>query len=169
MLSGFLTQYRAMLWVLALALAFACGWKAQGWRLDAQLSTQAAQHAQAVSDLNQAALTAATAQQTARVTLEQQLAALDQQHYQELTHAQTVIDAVSGELASGQRRLSVRLAAARCPGVPAATGAAGLDDAAERADLHPATAASVVAIAGEADQCAIKLVALQKWVKQVMR
>ena len=151
------------------ALCFGVGWVAQGWRLGAELSTKSASHAKALSDITAAATAALSAQTAKQIELANHLAALDSQHYQELIHAQSVTSALSADLAAQRKRLSVRTSGSSCSGVPAIADPASMDDAAERADLHPATAASVVAIAGEADKCAVKLTALQEWVIKVAK
>lgn len=158
--------------LLAAALLFAAGaslgWMANGWRLGADLSAQRADHAaelQQIADTNAAAL---AAQQQTRQRLEQQLAALDQQRYQELTHAQENTDRLAADLTAARQRLRVRIDPASCGGVPAATGASGLDDGAgARADLHPAVAAGVVRVTGRADECRARLTALQEWARAV--
>ena len=158
--------------LLAAALLFAAGaslgWLANGWRLGAELATQRADHAtelQRLADINAAAL---AAQQQTRQRIEQQLAALDQQRYQELTHAQENTDRLAADLTAARQRLRVRIDPASCDEVPAATGTAGLDDGAgARADLHPAVAAGVVRVTGRADECRARLTALQEWVRVV--
>lgn len=141
----------------------AAGWTANGWRLNAEHDRQAAQDARVASQ-------AFAEQQHARQQLEQQLAGIDQQHYQELTHAQENTDRLSADLAAAHQRLRVRVAAGSCSAgsVPASTGAAGVDDGAgTRADLYPATAAGVVRVTGRADECRARLTALQAWARAV--
>ncbi|MNC41587.1 Bacteriophage lysis protein [compost metagenome] len=135
-----------------------------------ELSDLRAGHAQQL-ERNAAAQAAAIAeQQQIRAQLEQQLAAIDQQRYQELTHAQTTTDALAADLAAARQRLRVRIDPASCPSLSAATGAAGLDDGAgARADLHPSAAAGVVRVTGRADQCRARLTALQEWVRAANR
>lgn len=107
-------------------------------------------------------------QQKDRQALETQLASLDEQRYGELRHAQQEIDRLSAAVADGSKRLSVR---ASCPAasVPATTSPGGLDAGAQRIDIHPADAAAIVRITGDADQCAVKLSALQDWARSVTR
>lgn len=153
---------------LLLAAGTAFGWLIQGWRLGAELSALRADHAtelQRFANTNAAAL---AAQQQASQRLAQQLAALDHQRYQELTHAQENTDRLAADLAAARQRLRVRIDPASCPGLPAATGAASLDDGAgARADLHPAVAAGVVRVTGRADECRARLTALQEWARAV--
>ncbi|MCM2317868.1 MAG: lysis protein [Pseudomonas sp.] len=156
--------------LLALLVGIAIGWEVNGWRMGVELSDLRADHAQQL-ERNAAAQAAAIAeQQQIRAQLVQQLAAIDQQRYQELTHAQTTTDALAADLAAARQRLRVRIDPASCPSLSAATGAAGLDDGAgARADLHPAVAAGVVRVTGRADQCRARLTALQEWVRAANR
>lgn len=151
-----------------LATGLLLGMTLQGWRLGAELAEQGEQHSsqlQRIADTNAAAL---AAQQQARQHLEQQLAAIDTQRYQELTNAQDHTDRLAADLAATRQRLRVRIDPASCPGLPAATGAAGLDDGAgARADLHPADAAALVRVTGRADECRARLTALQEWARSV--
>ena len=146
-----------------LAGGAAAGWTANGCRLNAEHDRQAAHDAAVASQ-------AFAEQQHARQRLEQQLAGLDQQHYQELQHAQATTDQLSADLNTARQRLRIRVAAGSCAAgsVPASTGAAGVDDGAgARADLYPATAAGVVRVTGRADECRIRLTALQAWARAV--
>lgn len=107
--------------------------------------------------------------QAERAALLERLADQDAAHYQELTDVRKENDRLSADLLATRQRLSVRTAA-RCPaGVPAAAGAGSVDDAAERADIHPEDAAAIVRITGDADRCAVKLTALQEWARSVSR
>ena len=149
-----------------LATGLLLGMAIQGWRLGAQLACLRADHAvelQRLADINAAAL---AAQQQARQHLEQQLAAIDTQRYQELTHVQQNTDRLAADLADARQRLRIRIDPASCPGLPATTGSASLDDGAgARADLHPAAAAALVRVTGRADECRARLTALQEWVR----
>lgn len=157
-----------LLVLLLLAAGAALGWLANDWRLGAELSALRADHAaelQRLADTNAVAL---AAQQQARQQLEQQLAALDRQRYQELTHVQENTDRLAADLAAARQRLRVRIDPASCPGMPAAARPARMDAAAgARADLHPAVAAGVVRVTGRADQCRARLTALQAWARAV--
>lgn len=116
-----------------------------------------------------AALEESQRRQAERTALLNRLADQDAKHYQELTDVQTENDRLSADLRATRQRLSVRTAA-RCPaGVPAAASTGRLDDAAERADIHPEDAAAIVRITGDADRCAVKLTALQEWARSVSR
>lgn len=149
-----------------LAAACAGAWL-NGLRWQARLAVAERVHADTLAEIGRAAATQLATQQAAQQRLTQALAAVDTQHYQELTHAQQTIDRLSADLAGAHRRLSVRLAAPACAGgLPGNADPARLDDGAgARADLHPATAAGVVRVTGRADQCRARLTALQAWVR----
>lgn len=119
-----------------------------------------------------------TAEANAAVILSQQqesqalaaeLASLDEQRYGELRHAQENTDRLAGELASARSRLRVRIDPTSCPAVPATAHAASVDAGTVFAEIHGETAAAIVRITGDADQCAVKLSALQDWARSVTR
>ncbi|MBV2132742.1 lysis protein [Pseudomonas sp. MAP12] len=146
------------------------GWVINGWRMGVELSDLRADHAQQLERIAAAQAAAIGEQQQIRDRLMQQLAAIDQQRYQELTHAQENADRLAADLAAARQRLRVRIDPASCSGMPDTTGAAGLDDGAgAQADLHPAVAAGVVRVTGRADQCRARLTALQEWARAVSR
>lgn len=154
---------------LAIAAAglFALGWVANGWRLGAELEQQGRLHSESLAEIARAAAHQVQTQQAKRTVLEQQLAAIDEQHYKELQNAQTVTDALTADLATARQRLSVRITGPACSsGMPTATNPAGMDDdPGTRAELHPSTAAGVIRVTGRADMCRARLSALQSWVR----
>lgn len=167
-------QYRLLAAGLAAAvlmgLAAAGAWSWQANAYGKQLSDLRSTHAAQLLLIAEASERAIRDQAQARLLLETQLDLLDKQRYGELRNAQANTDRLATELAAATRRLSVRTApAGATPGVPAAPGAASVDDGGQRADLHPETATGIVAITGEADQCAVKLTALQEWARAVSR
>ena len=132
------------------------GWTAQGWHKDA-----------AIAELQRAAATSkstaatALAQATARVlTLERAAgAALAQRadHLtQEQTHANTERDRFNADVRSGAVRLSIPVAKGQCAATADSTAAAG-HRIETRAELDPATAAALDAIAGDGDDAARQL------------
>lgn len=132
------------------------GWTAQGWRKDANIA--ALQRAATTE-----ATTAATqlAQATARVlTLERAAgAALAQRadHLtQEQTHAKTERDRFNADVRSGAVRMSIPVASGQCAATTDAAAAAGHRIEA-RAELDPATAAALDAIAGDGDEATRQL------------
>ncbi|OEZ67453.1 bacteriophage lysis protein [Janthinobacterium sp. HH103] len=143
-----------------LAVVLLCGaiagWTAQGWRKDAVIASL--QRAAATSKTTAAI---ALAQATARVlTLERAAgAALAQRadHLtQEQTHAKTERDRFNDGVRSGAVRLSIPVASGQCAAVTDSTAAAGHRIEA-RAELDPATAAALDAIAGDGDDATRQL------------
>ncbi|STQ93484.1 Bacteriophage lysis protein [Janthinobacterium lividum] len=132
------------------------GWTTQGWRKDAVIAALQ-------RDVATCKTTAATelAQATARVlTLERAAgAALAQRadHLnQEQTHAKTERDRFNDDVRSGAMRLSIRVASGQCAATADSTAAAS-DQHQARAELDPATAAALDAIAGEGDDATRQL------------
>jgi hypothetical protein len=154
--------------LLALLVGIAIGWAVNGWRMGVELSDLRADHAQQLERNAVAQAAAIAEQQQIRAQLVQQLAAIDQQRYQELTHAQEITDRLAVDLAAARQRLRVRIDPASCSSLSAATGTPGLGDGGgARADLHPAVAAGVIRVTGRADQCRVRLTALQAWTRAV--
>ncbi|WP_308447998.1 lysis system i-spanin subunit Rz [Pseudomonas protegens] len=105
----------------------------------------------------------------ARCALEDRLQANDETHYKELRDAQSNQVRLRDKLATTELRLSVLLASTATDGgggLPAATGAGGLVHGAARAELDPAAAQRIVAIAGEGDQGLIALRACQGYIRE---
>lgn len=152
----------------ALLAAFFAAWLIQGWRLGGQMSEMQAEWSETLRKTAEANAAVILKQQKDRQALETQLASLDEQRYGELRHAQQNTDRLASELADTRRRLSVR---ASCPaaGVPAAASPGSVDAGTQRVDIHPADAAAIVRITGDADQCAVKLSALQEWARSVTK
>lgn len=143
-----------------LAAIFLCGaivgWTTQGWRKDASI---AALQRHAATNKSNAAT--ALAQATARVlTLERAAgAALAQRadHLtQEQTHAKTERDRFNDDVRSGAVRLSIPVASGQCAATADSTAAAS-DRHQARAELDPATAAALDAIAGDGDDATRQL------------
>ena len=132
------------------------GWTTQGWRKDASIAELQRQAATSKT-------TAATAlaQATARVlTLERAAgAALAQRadHLtQEQTHAKTERDRFNVDVRSGAVRLSIPIAGGQC--AASADSAAATSHRIEaRAELDPATAAALDALAGDGDDATRQL------------
>lgn len=90
------------------------------------------------------------------------LAELDTQHTQERERANQTNAGLRADVAAGKRRLSVL--ATSCA-VRATGTAASLDHAEARAELDPATAERIVAIANDGDDAIRALSALQDYVR----
>lgn len=132
------------------------GWTAQGWRKDASIAEL--RRAAATSKTNAAT---ALAQATARVlTLERAAGAALAQHAdhltQEQTYAKTERDRFNDDVRSGAVRLSIPIASGECAATADPTAAAG-DRHQTRAELDPATAAALDAIAGDGDDATRQL------------
>ncbi|SCZ23679.1 MULTISPECIES: lysis system i-spanin subunit Rz [Pseudomonas] len=163
-----LSVWRLLGLVLLAAVSAALAWQFQDWRYGRQLAEQARLHAETLNQLTSAAATAQQAEQDKRLALEQRLAASEQTHYRALNDAQRDQDRLRDRLATADLRLSVLIdagdAAQGC-GVPAASGASGVDHAAIRARLDPAYARRIVAITGEGDRGLIALQACQAYIR----
>ncbi|MDH0796442.1 MULTISPECIES: lysis protein [Pseudomonas] len=89
------------------------------------------------------------------------LTQIDTEKTKVLIDAQTQNKALLARVGTGAQRLSVP---ARCPIVRVGSVPTGLDDAKERAELDPAAAQRILAIANDGDEAIIALTALQEWV-----
>lgn len=88
------------------------------------------------------------------------LAELDTQHTQERERANQTNASLRADVAAGNRRLSIL--ATSCSAGSSTT--AGLGHAEARAELDPAAAERIVAIANDGDDAIRQLTALQEWV-----
>ncbi len=159
--------------VLALVIAgFGGSWQFQDWRYGRQLAEQSRLHAEALNQLTQAAAFAQQAEQDKRLALEQRLSASEQTHFRKMSDAQRDQDRLRDRLATADLRLSVILDAtdvAKGCGVPATSGAGGVDHAAVRARLDPAHAQRIIAITHEGDRGLIALQACQAYVRSLSK
>jgi hypothetical protein len=157
--------------VLALLLVTAGGvWQVQDWRYGKQLAEQAGLHQDDLDAISNAAAAQVRADQDKRLALEQRLSVSEQNHYKELTDAQTNQARLRDRLATSDLRLSVLLDAtdvAKGCGVPTTSSAGGVDHAAVRARLDPAHAQRIIAITDTGDRGLIALQACQAYVKAV--
>lgn len=154
----------------ALLLAAVGGAVVNGWRWEAKLATANKVHADTLDEIDRTTARKLQAQQEQQADLQRRLELTEQQHYQELIHAQENADRLRADLAADRQRLLVKVRRpASCGGVPATTGAAGVDDGTYRAELQPAAAADLANLAGDADTCARRLSGLQEWVSEVRR
>ena len=163
-------QVRLLAFVVAGAIAAATGALVNGWRWEARLATANQVHADTLAEIDRAMARKLQEQQEQQADLQRRLELTEQQHYQELAHAQENTDRLRADLAADRQRLLVKVrGSAGCSGVLAATGTAGVDDGARYAELHPTTAADLAALAGDADRCAVRLKGLQAWVIELRK
>ncbi len=153
--------------LVLIAIGAACAWI---WQ-DNAWSTRLADEKQTNSDTLETIATAAAEQlrkeQAKRVALEQRLLVIDEKRYKELNDVKAENKRLAADLRNADHGLSVRTSGPVCiNGVPATPSTAGVDDGTgARAELHPATAAGLVGVTGRADECRVRLEALQEWVR----
>ena len=159
---------------LALVLGLALGgWLAWMWQANAygkDLADQADAYSRDREQAATAVISWQETQQNARRALEDRLQANDETHYKELRDAQTNQARLRDRLATADVRLSVLLNTAASgggSGLPAAAGSCGWVHAEARAELDPAAAQRIVAIAGDGDQGLIALAACQDHVRML--
>jgi hypothetical protein len=157
--------------VLGLALGAWAAWTWQANHYGKQLAEQADVYGRDREQAAVAVIDWQERQQAERRALEDRLQANDQTHYKELRDAQTYQARLRDQLATADVRLSVLLAVAPSGGggVPTADGAGSVDHGGARAELDPAAAQRIVAIAGDGDQGLIALAACQDYVKEIVK
>ena len=132
------------------------GWTAQGWRKDASIAalqrTAATQAATAATALAQATARVLTLERAAGAALVQRADHLTQ----EQTHSKTERDRFNADVRSGAVRLSIPVASGQCAATADTAAAAGHRQQA-RAELDPATAAALDALAGDGDDATRQL------------
>ena len=132
------------------------GWTAQGWRKDASIAelrqAAAVQTSTAATELARATARVLTLERAAGAALAQRADHLTQ----EQTHAKTERDRFNHDVRSGAVRLSIPIASAQCAATADSTAAAG-NRHQTRAELDPATAAALDAIAGDGDDATRQL------------
>ena len=132
------------------------GWTAQGWRKDTSIAelqrAAATSKTNAATELAQAAARVLTLERAAGAALAQRADHLTQ----EQSHAKTERDRFSLDVRSGAVRLSIPVASGQCATTADSTAAAGHWHE-TRAELDPATAAALDAIAGDGDDATRQL------------
>lgn len=160
---GLASWVRMVIAALALTFVVAATWRAAELRFGEQIAALKLQHERERLEASQAVAAELQRRTEQRQRLEADLQAIDEERFGELRHAQAINDQLTADLAAARQRLRVRITRASCSatGMPAGTVGAGVDDGAEYAELHPAIAADLARLADDADQCAVKLSALQ--------
>ena len=132
------------------------GWTAQGWRKDASIAelqrAAATDKTTAATELAQATTRVLTLERAAGAALAQRADYLTQ----EQTRAKTERDRFNDDVRSGAVRLSIPVASGQCAPTADSAAAAG-DQHQARAELDPATAAALDAIAGDGDDATRQL------------
>ncbi|WP_426075075.1 lysis system i-spanin subunit Rz [Janthinobacterium sp. DSP2-3-3] len=148
------TTWRPLVAVLLCGVV--AGWTAQGWRKDANIAAlqraAAIQTATAATELAQATARVLTLERAAGAALAQRADHLNQ----EQTHAKTDRDRFNDDVRSGAVRLSIPVASGRCA-TTADSAVAANHRHQTRAELDPATAAALDAIAGDGDDATRQL------------
>ena len=123
--------------LLAAAIAGACAWYAQGWRMGEQLAGVKASHAETMQAIADKTAKARAAVARYELAANAQLADKDAQHYQELTHAQSETARMRACVAAGTcgvRIITRSTACAAGGAVPQDAGAGGMGDGAVALD-----------------------------------
>lgn len=134
--------------LVACGLVICAGWQ--------KIERQAAQLDQAVGKIETLEAAAVSRRNTIKL-----LAELDTQHTQERERANQTNASLRADVAAGKRRLSVL--ATSCAAGP--DSASGVGHAEARAELDPAAAERIVAIANDGDDAIRQLSALQDYVR----
>lgn len=157
-------------WLIAFVIGLGCGSVVTNWHRNVELADLEKIQAQQSQERAEVHLLQLKDIQTQRDELQARLDQIDTQGYGDLSDAKASVNRLTVELASAQRRLSVRTT---CPAsgtghLPSTTVSSSVDDGAgTRADIHPEDAANLARVTGDADQCRIKLTGLQKWVESL--
>lgn len=135
------------------------GWTAQGWRKDAAIATLQSTAATKVASAAEALATATTRVLALERAAGAALAQRADQLTQEQDHAKTERDRFMLDVRSGAVRMSIPIASSQCAASTHAgdSAAAPGDRRQARAELDPATAAALDAIAGDGDDATRQL------------
>lgn len=168
MIPGLYTHAGAAL--LAAAIAGACAWYAQGWRMGEQLAGVKASHAETMQAIADKTAKARAAVARYELAANAQLADKDAQYYKELTHAQSETARMRSCVAAGTCgvRIITRSTACAAGGdVPQDAGAGGVGDGA--IELDPATAGRVLDLRESVQSDAAKLAYLREYASACYR
>ena len=156
--------------LLAAAIAGACAWYAQGWRMGEQLAGVKASHAETMQAIADKTAQARAAVARYELAANAQLADKDAQHYQELTHAQSETARMRACVAAGTCgvRIITRSTACAAGGdVPQDAGAGGVGDGAVA--LDDAAAGRVLDLRESVQSDAAKLAYLREYAQACWR
>ena len=156
--------------LLAAAIAGACAWYAQGWRMGEQLAGVKASHAETMQAIADKTAKARAAVARYELAANAQLADKDAQHYQELTHAKSETARMRACVAAGTCgvRIITRSTACAAGGdVPQDAGAGGMGDGA--ISLDDAAANRVLDLRESVQSDAAKLAYLREYASACYR
>ena len=120
---------------VALVLAFAAGWAAQGWRKDVQLQSQRTQHAKTLQTIAEKTAAARDAVQKQERQVAAQLAELDRQKMEEINAARSETNRLRRCITAGTCGVRLNSTAGAASSRGAADAAApGVDNAAPALD-----------------------------------
>ncbi len=156
--------------LLAAAIAGACAWYAQGWRMGEQLAGVKATHAETLQAIADKTAKASEAVRKYEAGVADQLADKDATHYKELTNAQSETSRLRSCIAAGTCGVRIITRSASCAAggaVPQDAGAGGLGDGAVALDGE--TAVRVLDLRESVAADAAKLAYLQGYAKSCYR
>ena len=156
--------------LLAAAIAGACAWYAQGWRLGAQLASLKTGHAETLREIAGKTAKASEAVRKYENGVAEMLADKDTQHYQELTHAKTETDRLRACVAAGACGVRIITSSASCAAggaAPQDAGAGGVGDGAVALDGE--TAGRVLDLRESVQSDAAKLAYLRDYAQACWR
>ena len=156
--------------LLAAAIAGACAWYAQGWRMGEQLAGLKASHAQTMQAIADKTAQARAAVARYELAAHAQLADKDAQFYKELTHAKSESDRLRACVAAGACgvRIITRSTACAARGdVPQDAGAGSVGDGAVALDGD--TAGRVLNLRESVQSDAAKLAYLREYASACYR
>lgn len=141
---------------------FWSGWSVNNYRWQARYSQLETEHAAQINKINQEYINDVNVMAEAADTLRAEIAAKDKAHYEQFEHARNQNAELRRVIADGSKRLSVITAQNnRQACLPGTASNPGMDASPARAELDPAFAERIVAIANDGDEAIRQLTALQ--------
>lgn len=158
--------------LISLALGGGMVWKVQAWRYGSQISTLEADHAKELKKISDAAAASLLAEQVRAQELQEAISQADLKHSKEMRNANYRIARLRADLRSGAQQL--RIDAGCIPDNPSgktpATASPGLGDGTPAAGkLCGSVAENLAVLAGDADEVAGRLRALQEYVHTIRK
>lgn len=169
-----ISKIKLILSGLLTALAFSFGWWVNGAIKDSEISSLKLEQSEYIRSVAEANAEVILNQKKANEDLMTRLSDLETKNYEDLKSAKENTDRLVSNYERGLERLRVRLSdktSSSCSGsVQSDSSTSGVDDGeGTYGELHPTTSANLVAMTGQADQCSVKLTALQDWVLELIK